>query len=181
MSGIFKLQPMGRGPVITLSLLTGLFGGVAVLIALGPTPLLAKMALVLLFLAIAGLPWILFLAQRRATLRVDATAVRIDVPIYARTFSFSDMDAASLHLFSIRDYPDLKPSLRTNGIGMPGLAVGWHRLRNGSRAYIAATTSDVLGWRMKDGLAVMVGLEDGESALALMRSRLASASAAVAR
>ncbi|RTL72154.1 MAG: hypothetical protein EKK41_06115 [Hyphomicrobiales bacterium] len=181
MSGIFKLQPMGSGPLITLGLLTLLFGGIAVLIAFGPTPLLAKMALVLLFLAIAGLPWALFQAQRRATLRVDATAVRIDVPIYARSFKLSDIDAASLHLFSIRDYPDLKPLLRTNGIGMPGLAVGWYRLRNGSRAYIAATTSDVLGWRMKDGLTVMVGLDDGAGALALMRDHLKSASQAAAR
>lgn len=181
MSGIFKLQAMGRGPRITIGLLTLLFSGIALLIALGPTPLLVKIALVLLFVAIAGLPWILFLAQQRATLRIDATSARIDVPIYARSFKVSEIDPASLRLFSIRDYPDLNPVLRTNGIGMPGLAVGWHRLRNGSRAYIAATTGQVLGWRMRNGLTVMVGLEDGAGALGAMRAALGGTGVAAHR
>ena len=53
-------------------------------------------------------------------------------------------DVVSISFINLSRYPELKPTLRLLGIGLPGLKIGWFKLANGSKAFLALN-----GWDSK--------------------------------
>ena len=58
-------------------------------------------------------------------------------------------------------HPELKPWLRTWGIGLPGLASGWFRLRNKGKALCVLTGRErVTVLKADDGTWLLLSLAD---------------------
>lgn len=113
-------------------------------------------------LAVSGLVtlWI----QRmlgRITVALDDDSLNVDTGIVARRFPLSTLRAAGLRIVSLSEHVELKPVLRTWGIGMPGLASGWFRLRNGAKALCILTGRErITVLRTDDGICVLLSLAD---------------------
>ena len=73
----------------------------------------------------------------------------------------STLRANGVRILDLAAHPELKPVLRTWGIGLPGLASGWFRLRNGGKALCVLSGRErVTVLRTDDGTWVMLSLAD---------------------
>jgi len=116
-------------------------------------------AFVLVVCAIAML-WILRMFGRIA-IALDGATLIVDSGIATRRFSLASLRAGSVRVMNLDEHIELKPVFRTWGIGMPGLASGWFRLRNGSKAFCVLTGRErVTVLRADDGLWILLSLAD---------------------
>ena len=90
---------------------------------------------------------------------IDGDDLVIDVPFYGRSIPLSSLDVTSAQIVDIGKSDQLRPRIRTNGIGLPGYWVGWFRLRNGERALSVLTAKDgALYIRTSDGYSLLLSL-----------------------
>ncbi len=127
-----------------------IFSGVIAFITLG---------LGLLFL------WFAYSTSNLST-TVEKDSLHLHVPIYGRTIPLSSLDLNSAQVANLNESPELKPRWRTNGIGIPGYAVGWFKLRNGDKALAAVTSKHkVLYMKTTEGYSLLLSLERPEQFL----------------
>ncbi len=127
-----------------------IFSGVIAFITLG---------LGLLFL------WFAYSTSNLST-TVEDDSLHLHVPIYGRTIPLSSLDLDSAQVANLNESPELKPRWRTNGIGIPGYAVGWFKLRNGDKALAAVTSKQkVLYMKTTEGYSLLLSLEHPEKFL----------------
>ncbi|MGH8213541.1 MAG: hypothetical protein ACREPP_09985 [Rhodanobacteraceae bacterium] len=83
----------------------------------------------------------LFLAARirRAGVALNAQAIGIDTGLGSRLVALQRLAPRGLREIDLRARPELRPLLRTWGIGLPGFCGGWYRLRNGRKALCLVT------------------------------------------
>jgi hypothetical protein len=123
------------------------------------TPILLTGALVL---AISGLVtlWIDYMI-RRISVTLDGDGIVVNAGIATRRFPLATLRTGGVRTVSFREHTELRPVIRTWGMGMPGLASGWFRLRNGAKALCILTNRDhVTALRAEDGTWVLLSLAD---------------------
>ncbi len=71
-------------------------------------------------------------------------------------------DIESIALISLSEHQELKPTLRLFGVGLPGLKIGWFKLSNGKKAFLAINKwgSEALIIELKDGNLVILSPKD---------------------
>ena len=90
---------------------------------------------------------------------IEQDSLKVKVPIYGRSILISNLDVATAKVVNLNTSPALRPTRRTNGIGMPGYAVGWFRLKNGEKALAAITSrANVVYIRTNDGYSLLISL-----------------------
>jgi len=143
------------------------FPAIAILVAFGIAfahgapawPVVLTAAFALGITGIATL-WILRML-RRIAIGIDGATLVVDTGIASRRFAFSSLRAGGFRIVDFADHTELKPILRTWGIGMPGLASGWFRLRNGAKALCVLTGRDrVCALHADDGTWILLSLAD---------------------
>lgn len=98
------------------------------------------------------------------SVRVEGVSLHIKVPIYSRSIPLSRIDASSAKIVNLDNSSELRPRIRTNGIGLPGYAVGWFKLYNGEKALAAITSrKDVMYIRTYEGYSLLLSLKDPQS------------------
>jgi len=104
--------------------------------------------------------WILR-ALKRISVSMDATTLVVDCGIVTRRFPLATLRAGGLGVVNLAERTELRPILRTWGIGMPGLSSGRFRLRNGEKALCVLTGRErVTVLRADDGTSVLLSLAD---------------------
>ncbi|HJT99461.1 MAG TPA: PH domain-containing protein [Rhodanobacteraceae bacterium] len=122
-------------------------------------PVLIAGAFALAVSALAML-WILHML-RRIAVRLDGDALAIDAGAARRRFPLATLRAGGVRIVDLAAHAELRPFLRTWGIGMPGLASGWFRLRNGGKAFCILTRRErVAVLRADDGTWILLSLAD---------------------
>jgi hypothetical protein len=97
---------------------------------------------------------------------VEESTLQIDVPIYGRSIPLANLDVACARSVDLEQSPELRPRIRTNGIGLPGYAVGWFKLRNGEKALAALTSRDnVLYIQTTEGYSLLLSVSEPEKNL----------------
>ncbi len=122
-------------------------------------PLLAAGIFILVVSAVATL-WIVRMT-RRITVTLDDDTLTVVTGVATQEFPLSTLRANGVRILDLAAHPELKPVLRTWGIGLPGLASGWFRLRNGGKALCVLSGRErVTVLRTDDGTWVMLSLAD---------------------
>jgi hypothetical protein len=122
-------------------------------------PLLAAGIFVLVVSVIATL-WIVRMT-RRIAVTLDDDTLTVVTGVATQEFPLSTLRANGMRILDFAAHPELKPVLRTWGIGLPGLASGWFRLRNGGKALCVLSGRErVTVLRADDGTWVMLSLAD---------------------
>jgi hypothetical protein len=176
--GIRTLRLQGSPERSRLWLLIALAFGVPVIVMTGIltvalmhnaplAPILFTAALVIVASGLATV-WIERMI-RRISVALDGDSLIIDTGIVARRFPFSTLRAAGMRTVSLAEHIELKPTLRTWGIGAPGLSCGWFRLRNGGKALCILTESErVTVLRADDGIWILLSLADPSTLRAVL-------------
>ena len=103
----------------------------------------------------------------RASLQVEGDAVVLDVPLYGHTVDRGQVVEDGVRALDLMVNTDQIPTIRTNGIGLPGFLDGHVKLRDGTKARVALTDkSSVLYLPLSDGSAWMVSVVDPHHAAA---------------
>src|SRR5579872_281843 len=80
-------------------------------------------------------------ASRHVQFEVSDAGLRIRGDIYGRKIPAEALVCSGAKAVDLGTDTSLKPSLRTNGAGLPGYRAGWFRLRNGEKALVFLTDS----------------------------------------
>ena len=105
----------------------------------------------------------LFLAARirRAGVALNAQAIGIDTGLGSRLVALPRLAPRGLREIDLETHPELRPLLRTWGIGLPGFSGGWYRLRDGRKALCLITDrSRVSMLEDETGVAYLLSLGD---------------------
>ena len=112
------------------------------------------------------------LSSRQVHFEVSPTGLRITGP-YGRSIPAGSLlveRAAPVDLKESREYG---PTMRTNGIGLPGYGAGWFRLRNGEKALLFLTdASSVVYLPTTEGYSLLLSVAEPESFLGHLSSAL---------
>ena len=124
-----------------------------------PAPLLIS-GLFVLAVSLGATLWIVRMT-RRIAVTLDADALTVRTGVATRRFPLSTLRANGVRIVNLGEHAELKPFLRTWGIGLPGLASGWFRLRNGGKALCVLSGRErVTVLKADDGTSVLLSLED---------------------
>ena len=105
----------------------------------------------------------LFLAARirRAGVALNAQAIGIDSGLSSRLIALRRLAPRGLREVDLQQHPELRPLLRTWGIGLPGFNGGWYRLRDGRKALCLITERErVCMLEDEGGVAYLLSLAD---------------------
>ena len=110
-------------------------------------------------------------AGRSATFTIADGALTIRGGMYGRTIPLDEIDRDGAEIVSIEKGSPLAPTLRTNGVGLPGLQLGKFRLRNGAKALVYLTRRDrVVHIPLRNGTALLLTPADPAAFLTALRS-----------
>lgn len=165
-----RTLPLRRAPRSALVWLVVLaFGvpGMIIAVVLGSAyqegapaaPLLISGLFVMVISAIVTL-WIVRMT-RRIAITLDDDALTVVTGVATQRFALSTLRANGVRVVDFAAHPELRPFLRTWGIGLPGLASGWFRLRNRGKALCVLTGRErVTVLKTDDGTWVLLSLDD---------------------
>lgn len=105
--------------------------------------------------------WWLDTRLRRVGVVIERDRLHVDGGIGRRDFALAELAADGVRTVDLSSQPELRPVMRTWGIGLPGLSSGWFRLRNGDKALCVLTDrarTSVL--RARDGTRILLSLAD---------------------
>lgn len=107
----------------------------------------------------------LFLAWRIrcAGVALNAQAIGIDTGFSTRLVALQRLAPRGVREIDLKERPELRPLLRTLGLGLPGFSGGWYRLRDGRKALCLVTDRDrVTMLEDETGLVYLLSLTDPE-------------------
>lgn len=137
------------------------------------TPFMRITSSVIALLSIIVAVLFLWIAYTGSNLQVflDKNEINIKIPIYGRKLPIQDIELSSLKLVKLTDNSEYRPSLRTNGIGLPSYSIGWFKLRNGEKALCAITVNDsVVYARTDENYSLLLSVKNAEKFLREVRS-----------
>jgi hypothetical protein len=97
--------------------------------------------------------------------------VNIKMAFYSEAMDSKDIKAGSGIIVSLSKTPNLQLRTRLNGIGLPGYQAGWFILGDGSKAFAAVTSDEVIQLQTTKGYSLMFSAEDPVSVLAALKMR----------
>lgn len=76
-------------------------------------------------------------ALRRHAVTLDGDGLEVATTFYTRRLGWNELRLAQARVVDLDEHTELKPLLKTNGVGLPGFQSGWFRLRNRDKALVA--------------------------------------------
>lgn len=147
----FPVLPAGNG----MAVLAAIFG----LVMLGLTAVMVGMAF----------------STKRGAVEVGPSDLTLRAWPYGRTIALADLDLEAARPVDLTAERELRARWRTNGAALPGLQLGWFRLRDKSRALLLVTDRRrVLHVPTRKGYVVQVSVADPPALLAALRAAAGS-------
>ena len=127
------------------------------LFLVGLTVLMAVMAI--------GFGWLTVSATRPSVV-VNESELVLRAPFYGRSIALSDVRLEQARVLNMDSTVDVRPTRRTNGLGLPGLGLGWFKLANGEKALVALSDRRRVVYVPTDqGYSLLFSLERPEAFL----------------
>ena len=128
------------------------------------TVFLVAITLLMAVLAV-GFAW-LTVSATRPGVRVDEAQLVLKAPFYGRSIPLEAIELERARVVALDSGSELRPRVRTNGVGLPGLGLGWFKLANGEKALAALTDRRrVLYMPTDQGYALLLSLARPEAFL----------------
>ena len=111
------------------------------------------------------------LSARGARFEVSSAGLRLRGDVYGRLIPIEQLRGASAKRVDLKAMPELAPTRRTFGTGLPGYRSGWFRLRNGDRALLYLTDeARAVYVPTTAGFGVLLSPRDPDQFLAALRT-----------
>lgn len=109
-------------------------------------------------------------SARHTRYEVSPAGLSIRGTLYGRTLAWDDLQVDEARVVDLADTPDLRPGVRTNGIGLPGYQAGWFRLRRAGRGLLFLTDrTEVLVLPTNRGYTLLLSARDPAELLEALR------------
>jgi hypothetical protein len=109
-------------------------------------------------------------SSRATRYEVSPDGLAIRGTFYGRQVPWNSLIPAEGRVVDLAVTPDLQPTLRTNGLGLPGYQAGWFRLRRAGKGLVFLTDrSRVVVVPTKLGYTLLLSAAEPERLLAAMR------------
>ena len=113
----------------------------------GGDPVLLRLYAALVVLAVlGGIFVLLWMMMRRHQLVLDANGLEVTTSFYRRRLPWPELKVADARIVSLDERPELKPTLRSNALRVPGFSSGWFRSRSLGKLLVATAGGDRLLW-----------------------------------
>lgn len=109
-----------------------------------------------------------WLGRRRSVALIDGSLV-VQAAFYKLCLSRREVDLDAAEIVDLREKREYRPRLRTNGYGVPGLAAGHFRDRQGRKLFCLVTAPRVVRLPVTDGSAVLLSAEHPDRLLRRLR------------
>lgn len=110
-------------------------------------------------------------SSRATRYEISPAGLAIRGTLYGRTVPWASLDLDGARTVDLREPGDLRPTLRTNGLGLPGYQTGWFRLRSGSRGLLFVTdASRVLAVPTHERYVLLMSARDPDGLLRALRA-----------
>lgn len=168
----FEISEPGRDPRMTLALLMFVptvlvLVGVYTLLKPTPPPFLP-----LAILAVEALQ-VLFVSRwiDRREVSLDAGVLHLQAGNRKLVIAASALASEQAKVLRLDEHPELRPALRTGGMALPGVALGWFRTRTRMSVFCVLTDRQrVLMLPARDGKrVVLLSLKRPDALLAALR------------
>jgi len=127
-------------------------------------------ALVTLALVAVPLAWLAVSARHGGSVDVSSDGIRLNVPVYGRRIPAGSLETSHARVVDLATARELRPRLRTNGVGLPGYRAGWFQLQDGENALVSVTSQwNVLYLPTSDGYVLLLSAADPGGLLAAIR------------
>ena len=83
-------------------------------------------------------------SSRFTRFEVSDRGLTIAGTLYGRTIPWEEIDREGTRVLDLGDSPEYRPTIRTNGVGLPGYQAGWFRLRGAGRGLLFVTDRERL-------------------------------------
>lgn len=113
----------------------------------------------------------LLLTATRRSVRYDSGVLDIRATLYRRKIALDQIDLAQARVLDLREHPEFRPWLKTNGFAAPGLAAGHFRDRRKNRLFCLVTDPRVLMLPLVDGKRVLISFRRPAAALEYLLGR----------
>jgi hypothetical protein len=111
-------------------------------------------------------------SARYTSFAVSESGLQIRGDIYGRKIPFDRLSVESARVVDLTTDINLKPSWRTNGVGLPGYKSGWFRLKGGGKGLLFVTDQHrVLSVPTTDGYTLLLSARDPEELLRELREK----------
>ncbi len=129
-----------------------------------------------LFVALLVLFGYITYSSRHVRFEVDDEALQLKGDLYGRKISLSQLKIDEARLVNLDQDDQLRPTLRTNGAGMPGYSSGWFRLKNGEKALLFVTDrKSVVYVPTTEGYSLLLSVSEPNRFLASLRAHTKAA------
>lgn len=168
------LSPLGKAPVVFAVAVAGVMPIIVAIFAvmqlesgdISPAMLLVVQGAI----ALLTLGLVLPLWRREASF--DGRRLRVKATWYTREAPLSDFRLDQARVVDLREHRELKPFIKTNGYGLPGMMAGHYRLRDLRKAFCLVTDpGKVLALPHVDGRIWLISLEHPQAVLDILRRR----------
>jgi hypothetical protein len=132
------------------------------------------LATVCLFLALvmALLAWVAY-STRHSRVEVGPDAIRMVGDLWGRSVPLAALDLAHARKVDLGADPELRPTSRRLGTGMPGYAAGWFRLANGEKALVYVSDAHRVAYvPTTEGYSLLLSVEQPDALLEALRRRV---------
>lgn len=127
------------------------------------TPLIFIAVIGIILVLIIGLLAFIGYSARNVKFEVSDQGLRIKGGIYGRFIPQEAIIPEGIQILDLNTHPEYKPRIRTNGVGLPGYAEGWFRLKNKEKALVFVTDlSHVVYIPTDQGYSVMLSVTNPE-------------------
>ena len=124
-----------------------------------------------IFLLVIGIFLILLLgffafigySARNTKFEVTDQGLQIKGGIYGRSIPAEEIVKEGVKIINLNVYPEYKPRIRTNGVGLPGYSEGWFKLKNKEKALLFVTDrSSVVYIPTRQNYSVLLSVSNSE-------------------
>jgi hypothetical protein len=113
----------------------------------------------------------LAIAQSRAEVRLTDSGLQLTIPWYGRHIDYTQIDVQGITTVDLNSDTPLRPRWRSNGVGLPGLRLGWFRTRDKRKALLAVTQSKVIAIPTHDGYVLIASVASPQALADAIRKR----------
>ena len=119
-------------------------------------PLSAWIILLLILIVLFIIALIIFIPIITFSIRVNENTIKAS-SLFSYKITVRKEDVENICVVDLSKHPELRPKIRTFGTGLPGLNLGWFKLANGSKAFLAITNNkQAVVIKLRDGTYVIL-------------------------